>query len=200
MPTGYTAKIAEGISFRTFAMDCARAFGACIELRDSPGGGDQIPQAFEPSSYNSDRLRQCQAELEALERMSDAELTAKAEAEHAESVASNEKWTSDRTALRAKYEAMLSEAERWKPPTPNHEGLAKFMAEQIRESIRFDCGDYTPEVAPLLGAEQWRNKERARLLKDCAYHADAYAKEVERTRSRNEWVAALRASLTEPTP
>ena len=37
MPTGYTADIKDGISFQTYALNCARAFGACVMLRDEPG-------------------------------------------------------------------------------------------------------------------------------------------------------------------
>lgn len=34
MPTGYTADIKDGITFRDFALRCARAFGATIMQRD----------------------------------------------------------------------------------------------------------------------------------------------------------------------
>ena len=35
MPTGYTAELIEkGMEFNDFVLTCARAFGACIELRD----------------------------------------------------------------------------------------------------------------------------------------------------------------------
>jgi hypothetical protein len=56
MPTGYTADIKNGISFKTFAMNCARAFGACVTLRDEPGGGDKIPEAFEASTYHAQQV------------------------------------------------------------------------------------------------------------------------------------------------
>jgi len=39
MPTGYTAEIYEGekeVTFEKFALTCARAFGACITIRDEP--------------------------------------------------------------------------------------------------------------------------------------------------------------------
>lgn len=36
MPTGYTAAIKYGITFKEFALDCARNFGACISMRDEP--------------------------------------------------------------------------------------------------------------------------------------------------------------------
>jgi hypothetical protein len=37
MPTGYTAMIEEreDVTFREFALTCARAFGACIMQRDN---------------------------------------------------------------------------------------------------------------------------------------------------------------------
>ena len=34
MPTGYTADIKDGIDFKTYAMNCARAFGARVMLRE----------------------------------------------------------------------------------------------------------------------------------------------------------------------
>ena len=36
MPTGYTDKIKDGITFKEYAMGCARAFGALITMRDNP--------------------------------------------------------------------------------------------------------------------------------------------------------------------
>jgi hypothetical protein len=38
MPTGYTAAIGEGIEFDKFVMQCARAMGACVMMRDEPIG------------------------------------------------------------------------------------------------------------------------------------------------------------------
>ena len=44
-------------------MNCARAFGACVELRDEPGGGDRIPEAFEPSDYHLKAVEKARSEL-----------------------------------------------------------------------------------------------------------------------------------------
>lgn len=44
MPTGYTAAIADGIDFKTFAMNCTRALGACVTLRAS------LPTTQEPKA------------------------------------------------------------------------------------------------------------------------------------------------------
>ena len=74
MPTGYTAAIKDGIDFKTYAMNCARAFGACVMLRDEPGGGDRIPDAFEPSDYHLKAAEKTRGELAALDTMAPAEL------------------------------------------------------------------------------------------------------------------------------
>lgn len=63
MPTGYTADIKDGITFKTFVMNCARAFGACVELRDEPGGGEKIPESFQPSNYHADKVLAARQEL-----------------------------------------------------------------------------------------------------------------------------------------
>ena len=56
MPTGYTATLMEkGQTFQEFIMGCARAFGALIEMRDSPNDAP-IPDKFEPSDYHAKRL------------------------------------------------------------------------------------------------------------------------------------------------
>lgn len=51
MPTAYTADIAKGITFKQYAMNCARAFGALIDLRDKPANCE-IPDVVYPSDYH----------------------------------------------------------------------------------------------------------------------------------------------------
>jgi hypothetical protein len=56
----------DGISFKTYALNCARAFGACVTLRDEPGGGENIPDEFTPSDYNAKAAQKARDELAAL--------------------------------------------------------------------------------------------------------------------------------------
>ena len=35
MPTGYTARIKDGMEFKEYALEYARAFGACLSLQES---------------------------------------------------------------------------------------------------------------------------------------------------------------------
>lgn len=196
MPTGYTADIKDGISFKTFAMNCARAFCACVELRDEAGGGDRIPEKFEPSDYHSKALSKARDELAALEAMTPAELDRSAAKDYDDAETRRVMALREKAEQRAAYEAMLEKVRMWAPPTEEHKGLHQFMAEQIIESIRFDCGGtyYDTPIVRLTGAE-WAAKRRASLDSDVIYHADEHAKEVKRAADRTAWVAAIRQSL-----
>lgn len=196
MPTGYTAKIADGIDFRTYAMDCARAFGACVTLRDEAGGGDMIPEMFEPSNWHRERLREALAEHARLAALSAAEVEAAAAQAWSEAEAGRLKRLAEKRDLRAKYEAMLAQVNDWTPPTEEHAQLRDFMRDQITESIEFDCGgNYDAEPEPQLSGEEWRAKMIDKANWDISYHTKADAGERERAASRTAWVRALRASL-----
>jgi hypothetical protein len=70
------------------------------------------------------------------------------------------------------------------------------MAEQIIESIRFDCsGDYYAKPTDRITGAEWADKRRAKLARDVVYHLKEHAAEVARAESRTAWVRALRASL-----
>jgi hypothetical protein len=196
VPTGYTDAIKDGIDFRTFAMNCARAFGACVMLRDDGGGGDKIPESFQPSDYHVKALAKTRSDLAAVELLSAEDCALSAANAWQQQGAAREKRQRDREVLRLKYEAMLAQVDAWEAPTPDHGGLKNFMREQITQSIDFDCADspYSEQEPKLSGAE-WRAKEISRLCRAIEYHERENAKEVERTDERNRWIAALRKSL-----
>ena len=197
MPTGCTAAIADGIDFETFVMRCARGMGALIMMRDEPIDAP-IPERFEPSDYHTRKLAEANAELEKLHAMSLEETEAAArEAFEAETKANGEAIARNRE-LRGKYEAMLSQVQAWEPPTPDHDSFKKFIADQLTESIRFDCSEsYYEERKPKqqTGAE-WLESQIAKAAQDVEYHTTEHAKEVERTEGRNGWIGALRNSLS----
>jgi hypothetical protein len=196
MPTGYTADIKDGIDFKTYAMNCARAFGACVMLRDEPGGGDRIPEAFAPRDYHLKAVEKARSELAALEAMTPAECERAAAKAWDDAETRRLMLLEDKRKQREAYEAMLAKAAAWKAPTPDHEGLRKFMCEQIEQSIDFDCGgDYGNTPTARLTGEAFAASERARCLRDVQYHEKEHAGEVSRAATRTEWVRALRAAL-----
>lgn len=196
MPTGYTSDIYEGkdITFRDFALQCARAFGALIEMRDHPMDAP-IPDEFKPSDYHQRKLTDARNVLAAAQGWSDevAERLA-----HEDYMARNRAWTDRRDAAlerEVRYNAMLAKVEAWQPPTEQHVELKSFMVQQITESMKFDCSmTYDEEPLPLTG-DEYRRATMARALKDIDYHTEQYAQDVERAEQRTRWVKALRESL-----
>lgn len=196
MPTGYTADIKNGIDFKTYAMNCARAFGACVSLRDDPGGGERIPECFEPSDYHLKAAEKARCDLSVLEAMTTEELERAASSDWEESEKRRLARLDDKREQRKAYEGMLAKAVAWKAPTPDHEGLRKFMCEQIEQSIEFDCsGDYDNAPAIRLSGESWADGRRATLLRDVQYHERKHAEEVKRAATRTAWVRALLEAL-----
>lgn len=141
MASGYTYGVKDGTvtSFRDFAQTCARAFGANILMRDEPLGASI--REYEPNTYHRDELERAKARLYDAERMTLEEaghLAAAAQNKALKALAeSREAWALELV----RYNQMLAAARAWEPPTPDHEGLKRFMIEQLEESIRRDCSD-----------------------------------------------------------
>lgn len=195
MPTGYTAAIKDGISFEEFTMSCAKAFGACVTMRDD-STGIPIPEKFEPSDYDQKKLVELRCELEQLCQFTSEDTDKIALAEWKSEEERRLDSLKENADLRNKYETMLAQVKAWIAPTPDHDGLHKFMCEQITESIKWDCSeDYYREPVARLTGQQWLNKRKDFILQSIDYHTKSNADEIERVNSRNEWVKALRDSL-----
>lgn len=197
MPTGYTHNVQDGslTEFRDFALQCARAFGACITLRDEPAGAP-IPDEFQPSDYHEKALASAKAELARLEALSDRDVARAADADYEAAAEGWKKRRAEKITQLQRYEAMLAKAEAWIPPTPDHQGLKDFMCEQLRQSIDFDCGGGSWDKLPTRQTEAaWRFNAIETATRSIAHHTKEHAKEVERCRGRTEWVRALRASV-----
>jgi hypothetical protein len=198
MPTGYTADVQSGkiTEFRDFAMQCARAFGALITMRDDPHDA-AVPQEFQPNTkYYDELIAGAKAILDELPQLSDAECNRRAMAAHADELDSHLRYARERQEHRSRYEAMLSKVREWQPPTAEHEEMKAFMAKQLSESIDFDCSErYQPEAPTLLPGAVWRETALAKAARDLAYGQEGRCKELKRTADRNKWLADLRASL-----
>lgn len=193
MPTGYTAAIKDGITFKQYALGCARAFGALIMMRDDPHDAP-IPNEFKPSDFHINALQEESNHLAQLKLMNNAETEAAATAAYNKAMQERKARFDERTELRAKYDAMLAQVVAWQAPTPDHVSYKSFMEEQIRESMKWDCGEFSDAPIQLTGA-QWLSEEIARAERSIKYHTEEDAKERKRTEERNGWVKALRDAL-----
>lgn len=196
MPTGYTADVADGkiTDFTEYAIQCARAFGACIMLRDEPMSSE-IPE-FEPSDYNAKALAKAEHDLSHFLAMNESQRRELHQAEHAKNVETANRGIAEKKEQLARYNAMLEKALQFKSPSPEHENYAKFLVSQLEESIRFDCGgSYYNELKQPIAFEAWQSNRIKYLHLEIEYHRKAHREEVERTESRNRWVRQLKESL-----
>lgn len=194
MPTGYTAAIADGITFQQYALTCARAFGALIEMRDEPMDA-AIPDEFKPSTYHAEAVAVATAQLAKVKDMTPEQARLEADREFAAACAAYDKRIADRDALRTKYNDMLAKVQAWQAPTPEHAEYKKFMADQIQQSIDFDCSDSYDSAPECKSTDGWIAIAQAQAERDIRYHTEKHAEEVARAASRTAWVKALRDSL-----
>ncbi|MBI0474201.1 hypothetical protein D9601_02325 [Sphingomonas sp. MA1305] len=167
--------------------------GATITMRDDPWD-KPIPEAFEPSQWNANKLEEAKAERARLYGMSDAEAQRAADAEHREWVQARAAAEADHTARRQRYQDMLALVEQWQGAP---EGIKEFGLEQLRTGMDFDCGrpfKFYQDEPPTDGAV-WKAGKLDEVARDIQYHATEDAKERARTDSRNAWIAQLRRSL-----
>ena len=177
-------------------MNCARAFGACVSLREEPGGGESIPDEFTPSDYHVKAGQKAREDLAALLAMTPEQRERSAASAWDDAETARLMRLEEKRKQREAYEAMLVKVNAWSPPTPEHACLHEFMRTQIEQSIDFDCrGDYDKTPTPRLTGEQWAAQEAERLSRDIAYHKKGHAEEVARAADRTAWVKALRESL-----
>ena len=194
MATGYTMAIADGIEFNEFVMQCARAFGALVMMRDDPMDA-KIPTEFEPSSYHKNAIEKAEQKLNTAKNMGHETARVFSEIEYSEAVLNKKNRLEDKKKLKLKYDEMLNNVLNWTPPTSDHEELKNFMIQQIETSIDHDCDMSYPTDPILLSAEEWLRNYVDKCVKDLGYHVKEWHSEVNRCKERSEWVRLLRDSI-----
>lgn len=200
MATGYTDPVGRGLvtDFSQFALQCTRAMGVAIMQRDEDGRAP-LRLTQEPDTHYRDREQKYTIDVLWWSLADDAEVLEKQRIRVAEV---NEFRASRRCEVGARiasYEAMLAQVEAWVPPTVEHEGLKRFMIEQLTESIRFDRPlESDSEEMVMVSAAAYRASELAKARRMRDEYAHQWAEEQRRTRERAEWVATFLGSLPDP--
>jgi hypothetical protein len=194
MPTGYTAYIeeTEDPKFEVFVMRCAKAFGACMDVREDPISAP-IPE-FTVRDYYSKNVTKAKEELKKIGEMSEEDIIKSSNLEYETSMERNNEWVSQKHEEDRKYKEMLKKVKAWTPPSEDHYGLKEFMIDQIKISMHadFDPSDYAPTR---LTPDEWyigKMKDATRNLESAI---ESYNREVESVAGANKWVRDLRASL-----
>lgn len=197
MPTGYTADIENDISFEDYALQCARAFGACVMQRDD--SSTARPVLREVSTTYAEWLEEAEKEVATLTAMTPSQRQAYGEKERQEQIDTRQQYFNKKIVLRNKYEAMLQKAAVWNPPTAEHVELKNFMIKQIQESIEFDCNtkydleDMTrlSNISPVRLFDEALNTAQGKVTR----YVEEVRREQQRVEESNRWILALYESL-----
>lgn len=197
MATEYTSIIDKDTSFKTFALTCARAFGACIEMRDEPM--DKPPRKSKPTQYYLKQIKANKAKLAKLNKMSLKSAEKEAAKEYSENLKYYQEALKENIEKLALYNQMLEKTKAYVLPTKDHQGLKNFMIEQLESSIKFDDMReyYQNEISKSvqLTAEEWLEKCKTKLISDIEYDTKEHQKEIERVNRNNKWIEELYKSL-----
>ena len=198
MPTGYTSFIENGSidTAQDFLMLCARAFGACIEMRDEPLS-KPIPMEFKPSTYYSEWVDMARSKLEKYQAMSIEEAEQKCELEYASERERRADYKKNAQDLLNRYNKILSGVKSWEPPTEHHQKLKEFAIEQIKMCLP-DPEYYDHQDPP-------RRRDAQTYLQEeidwCKQQIENYTKRQEKENARvaknNQWLNELRDSLSD---
>jgi hypothetical protein len=192
MPTGYTAGVMEGkiTTFSDFALTCARAFGACITMRDEAFDA-AIPERFKPPTHAADQYARAKQRLNELRAMTPREYEIAAAVYYEEGLAQANRWNADNAVENERLHVMLAKVKAWHPPTPEHVAMKKFMEIQIGLSLH----RHVHKPPWRLDAATWRQIEIRKAQRDLDYHAAEQIAENDRAQKRTEWLQQLRASF-----
>lgn len=193
MPSGYTADIHDGkdVTFKDFALSCARAFGAFIHQRDDNIKDKPKLRVKNDDNYHIAKINEAKIWVKPTKAEFDAYVV-KQTAYYNEQI-------DKRNKLKIRYEDMLQQVKKWNPPTKEHDGLKKFMIEQLTESMNFDCSFdyYERELEKLknLTYKDYVNDMRDSNKRDIKYHIEQLKKKNDNDDKANKWITDLYKSL-----
>lgn len=189
MPTGYTADVMYGkvTELEEYALACARAFGALIDMRDEPKGAEI--KELEPSDYHSTAAKSLVVKLSSYWDKSEEEIHAEYEEYYRGAVAAAEESNANNRKALENYQAMLDKVRAWTPPTDDHHGLKRFMIEQLESSISYDSFEYDSPTR--MDPIKWHQERIDNCNELIDYHTKNYREEVVRVKERNQWIRDL---------
>lgn len=194
MPTGYTAKVAEGTvtELEPFALQLARGMGALVVMRDEPWDAP-IPDKLPYSDYYEKKLDECERELDRVEAMSttDAALAQSEEIEKATEYRAT--YQQNMHDKEKRYTDMITKVKAWEGAP---EGIKKFALDQLNESLKFDCGfNYVPSIPVRIAPEVYLANKVADARAEFFRAQTNLKEEVERVDQANLWIKQLKESL-----
>lgn len=195
MPTGYTADVIDkNISFRQFALNCTRAFGATILLRDEPM--DKTFTEVPKQTYHEGRVAESIKEFNRFTALDYSDQLAWARTEIGKRKTSAQKYVEDARLETQRLTSMIDQVRSWTAPTDEHVRYKEFMLEQLTMSL--STGGWAEEnmaSAEKLVAADLVREHVGHLGRDIQYHTKGQKDDEERNAKSNAWLKAVIDSL-----
>lgn len=198
MPTGYTAAIIDkGIGTKEFAIQCLRAMGVAIEMRDD-AVDRQVPREFPfvpEDNYHYKALQEAKEALKKWQKTSLADRIALMRDSLDAQVRSYEDSLSRKAEGNARLHRVLADLTKWRVPD-ELKNYREFMLEQLRISV--DDGRYYEDALKTLQATtiDQHMAEHDRTLRDnVEYHKKHLAEDEKRAAERNAWLRTAWAAI-----
>lgn len=210
MPTGYTYKVVDGTStsLKEFALDCAKAFGALIELKDAPRDA-KIPVKLDDSSITRarDSWTQASDRWKELQAYTETEWKKLSYNRWLESLESRRNYRLRNEQERTRVNMMLEKVRAWKAKyspedLKNKEKIEyfNFLEQQLTISYPYKLDDYekaeNDPIAPM-DWETFRNEEIKRFLDEISYRSENLEETIEREEGKQKWIDDLRTMINE---
>lgn len=199
MPTGYTDGVAHGdiVSFKEYALLCARAFGVCISMRDEPLGVP-IP-FFEENTCLKGMVESCEKDLRDFLSMNQEEKQVAFQNYVSSGIKRHTKIKEEKITMKYRYVSMLEKAKEFVPPTKDHVEYKQFMIQQLEDSIVWDCDTsyYDAKIDSLknLSFEKWLDETLEEKYNSLKRNKKSLQEDNDRINSRNNWIAKLKEVL-----
>lgn len=197
MPTGYTCRIVNSkkpITLRQYALLCARAFGACVEMREDSLDVPIPEEGFKVSSYHQDEKIKAKRRLSKLLKMTPKQIAVFNAREKAKRIKSYSLMIRGGEEENRRFGDMRAQVVQWAAPEALVD-LKKFMLEQIDTSINFPSQYAQNALAEAKTKTDYYTDAIEQAKNDIQYHEEHYQKDVEQNNARNQWLKALRDSL-----
>jgi len=201
--TGYVHQLIDKkLDFRGWALTCMRNFGATVRYREEPLS--KTVTEIKPDQHYFDSVVEAKKALADYEMLSLTEKIRKERTSLAALLRDAKKQARKENATNAKLQKMLDQVNAWQSPSPDHDGLKTFMAEQLTLSME-KPDYYNKEIVRLEAVRTYnellqRAKATAETLRNHVQYAEErLAKEIARTAKSTEWIQTALNSLPKST-
>lgn len=199
MPTGYTDKIKDGITFEQYALNCAKAFIPDYHDIDFSTPVSEVANQNDEDNYYEDKSKQEQDDLIKFINANNVDLVKQWEDDKQERLKYHKKSIDEKRNLRQKYVNMLEQVNMYKEPSEDHKAFKDFMRSQILDSIKFDCDeDYHLKIISQIKAEtfhEWRQITIDSMIRSIEYYKKEAVKTKDNSEQKKKWISQLLESV-----